>query len=179
MTRVAIVGSGLIGRAWAVSFARAGHEVVLWDEDSAVPRKALDFIRGVLPELARNELLDGRDPDEVFSGLRIESDLAAALSGADYVQESTPERLETKITVFGRLDALTPPGAVIASSSSAILSSFFTEMLAGRARCLIVHPINPPYLVPAVEVVPHHGQRRRWSNARALSWLPLATPRLS
>jgi L-gulonate 3-dehydrogenase len=154
MPRVAIIGSGLIGRAWAVSFARAGHEVVLWDADSAVPRQALDFIRGVLPELARNELLDGRHPDEVFAGLRIEADLAAALSGADHVQESTPERLETKITVFGRLDALTPPRAVIASSSSAILPSLFTETLAGRARCLVVHPINPPYLVPAVEVVP-------------------------
>jgi L-gulonate 3-dehydrogenase len=154
MPRVAIIGSGLIGRAWAVSFARAGHEVVLWDADSAVPRQALDFIRRVLPELARNELLDGRHPDDVFAGLRIEADLATALSGADHVQESTPERLETKIAVFGRLDALTPPRAVIASSSSAILPSLFTETLAGRARCLVVHPINPPYLVPAVEVVP-------------------------
>jgi L-gulonate 3-dehydrogenase len=154
MARVAIVGSGFIGRAWAITFARAGHDVALWDEDASAPAKALGFIREMLPDLAANDLLQGRTPDEVAAHVAPEADLAAALAGADHVQENAPERLEVKREVFARLDALAPQDAVLASSSSAILPSKFVEPLAGRHRCLVVHPINPPYLIPAAEVVP-------------------------
>ncbi len=70
------------------------------------------------------------------------------------MQENTPEELGVKLAIFKELDALAAADAVIASSSSAILPSLFTETLAGRERCLVVHPINPPYLIPAAEVVP-------------------------
>ncbi len=110
--------------------------------------------RGVLPDLKTNDLLMGREPDAVLAGIRVEDDLEAALAGVSHVQENTPEKIEMKKEIFARLDALTPPDAVIASSSSAILPSAFTETLSGRARCLVVHPINPPYLIPAAEVVP-------------------------
>jgi 3-hydroxyacyl-CoA dehydrogenase len=76
------------------------------------------------------------------------------LAGAVHVQENTPEDVNVKRDIFTRLDALAAPDAVLASSTSAILPSAFTETLPGRARCLVVHPINPPYLVPAAEVVP-------------------------
>src|SRR5208337_5152170 len=59
-----------------------------------------------------------------------------------------------KRRVFAELDRMAEPEAVLASSTSAILPSLFTEALKGRARCLVAHPINPPYLIPAVEVVP-------------------------
>jgi 3-hydroxyacyl-CoA dehydrogenase len=154
MTKVAIVGAGFVGRAWAISFARAGHDVVLWDEQADAPGKALAYIEGVLPDLAANDLLNGGTPDQVRGRMRVEASLEAALSGADYVQENTPENVEVKRVVFARLDAAAGPGAILASSTSAILPSAFTESLKGRARCLVVHPINPPYLIPAVEVVP-------------------------
>jgi 3-hydroxyacyl-CoA dehydrogenase len=154
MARVAIIGSGFIGRAWAISFARAGYDIVLWDAVSEAPDKAIDYIAGVLPELAANGLLGGREPAEVRARLSTAETLEAALDGVDHVQENTPEDLEVKRQVFARLDAAAPASAVLASSSSAILPSKFTEDLKGRARCLVVHPINPPYLVPAAEVVP-------------------------
>lgn len=154
MTKVAIIGSGFIGRGWAITFARAGYAVALWDQDGHAPEKAIDFIRMVLPDLDSNDLLNGHTPDQVLAAIRIEHDLADALAGADHIQENTPERLEMKKAVFARLDEAAPPAAVIASSSSALLPSQFTENLAGRHRCLVAHPINPPYLVPAVEVVP-------------------------
>lgn len=154
MPRVAIVGCGFVGRGWAISFARAGHEVALFDEDPAAPVKALAFIADVLPDLEANGLLDGGTPAGLLSRIRTEADLAAALAGAVHVQENAPERLEVKQAVFARLDALAPPDAVLASSSSAILPSLFTESLPGRARCLVVHPLNPPYLIPAAEIVP-------------------------
>jgi 3-hydroxyacyl-CoA dehydrogenase len=154
MAKVTIVGTGFVGRGWTISFARAGHQVTLWDENPAAPEAAVEFARTVLPDLAGNNLLAGKDPASVLSLIGIERDLGTALSGADHVQESTPEDLGLKKTVFAALDALAPRHAVLASSTSAILPSKFTEDLAGRERCLVVHPINPPYLVPAAEVVP-------------------------
>jgi len=154
MSKVAIAGSGFIGRSWAITFARAGHEVALWDEDPAQPEKALEFIGSVLPDLAGNYLLEGRSPDEVLANIAAEKDLGAALSDVVHVQENAPERLEVKIELFGKLDAAAPKEATLASSTSALLPSRFTEQLDGRHRCLVVHPINPPYLVPAAEVVP-------------------------
>jgi 3-hydroxyacyl-CoA dehydrogenase len=163
MSKVAIVGSGFIGRAWAITFARAGHKVALWDRDPTAPEKALDFIRGVLPDLAENDLLGGTAPDEVLANIALERDLGAAVAGASHVQENTPEDLAMKIAVFKDLDGLAAADAVIASSSSAILPSLFTESLAGRERCLVVHPINPPYLIPAAEVVP-----APWTSQRVI-----------
>jgi 3-hydroxyacyl-CoA dehydrogenase len=144
----------LVGRAWAISYARAGHEVSLYDEQADAPVAALEYIRRVLPELEANELLDGAAPRDVLARMRIAATLADAVSGAVHVQESTPEDLEIKRQVFQRLDDAAPPDAVLASSTSAILPSMFTERLAGRGRCIVVHPINPPYLIPAAEVVP-------------------------
>jgi len=154
MGKVTIVGTGFIGRAWAISFARAGHEITLWDDNPAAPASAVDYIAGVLPDLAGNDLLDGKTPDSVLALLTIERDLGTALRSADHVQENTPEDVELKRTVFAALASLAPGSAVLASSTSAILPSRFTEELAGRERCLVVHPINPPYLVPAAEIVP-------------------------
>ena len=79
--------------------------------------------------------------------------LEEAVADAVHVQENTPEVLETKIKVFQTLDAAAHPDAVLSSSTSALLPSRFTEGLRGRGRCIVVHPINPPYLIPAAEVV--------------------------
>jgi len=154
LTRVAIVGSGFIGRAWAISYARAGHDVVLWDVVPDVPDRAIDYITGVLSDLSANGLLAGSTPEQVRSRLFTAVTLEEALEGVGHVQENTPEDLEVKRKIFAKLDAAAPANAVLASSSSAILPSKFTQGLKGRARCLVVHPINPPYLVPAAEVVP-------------------------
>ena len=154
MSKIAVVGCGLVGRAWAISFARAGHDVALWDENPDAPAVALDFVAGMLPDLVGNDLLNGETPEAVLGRIRPGSDLAAALEGIDYLQECTPEDLEVKRAVFARLDAAAPDGAILASSTSALLPSSFTEGLAGQARCLVAHPINPPYLIPAVELIP-------------------------
>ncbi len=154
MTKAAIIGSGFVGRAWAISFARAGCEVALWDQDTQAPGNALVYIERLLPDLEANDLLNGAAASEVAARIHAASTLESALEGAVHVQENTPEDVEVKRAVFARLDPAAPPDAVLASSTSAILPSAFTENLKGRARCLVVHPINPPYLIPAVEVVP-------------------------
>lgn len=154
MAAIAIVGAGLIGRAWAITFARAGYDVRIYDEFAGVAPKAAEFAVDAIRGLAAEDLLDGQAPDKVAGRLKVVDTLAAALAGAVHVQESTPEDLETKKRVFATLDQAAGPDTVLASSTSALLPSRFTESLPGRARCLVVHPINPPYLIPAAEVVP-------------------------
>jgi L-arabinonolactonase len=96
MARVAVVGSGFIGRARTITFARAGHDVALWDEDPRARQRAIDFIASVAPDLAANDLLDGSRPEALLARLRVEKTLGAALADADHVQESASERLDVK-----------------------------------------------------------------------------------
>jgi len=154
MSKIALVGLGLVGRAWTLSFARAGHEVAVWDERPEAVDEALGFVNKTLPDLDASGLLKGEAPLMVRSRIRRAGSLEEALEGAAHVQESAPEDPEIKRDVFAALDAAAEPEAVLASSTSAVLPSLFTEALAGRARCLVAHPINPPYLIPAVEIVP-------------------------
>ena len=147
---VAIVGSGLIGRAWAMIFARAGWETRLWDPAPGVAASAVSLCAAGLHDLGAHGLCD--DPAGAASRIAAAGTLEACLAGADFVQESGPEKAEVKRALFAQLDALAPPGAILASSSSAIRCSLFTEVLAGRARCLIGHPVNPPHLIPLVEL---------------------------
>ncbi len=163
MANVAIVGSGFIGRAWAISFARAGHDVRMWDQSPAATGGARDYIAGVLGDLASNDLLRGQSVDTVLGRIAIVAELAEALADAAHVQENTPENIEVKREVFSLIDTLAGPQTVIASSTSALLPSKFTDHLRGRHRCLVVHPINPPYLIPAAEVVP-----APWTSAETL-----------
>lgn len=150
MPAVAIIGSGLIGRAWANVFARAGWQVRLWDPDPAVRAAAPGLVRESLDDLARHGLV--QNPESVATGVTAFDSLEEAAEGADFVQENGPETLAVKIETFARLDRAAPPGCVLASSTSAIVASRFTEELAGRDRCIVGHPVNPPHLVPIVEL---------------------------
>ncbi|WP_158930597.1 3-hydroxyacyl-CoA dehydrogenase [Acidisphaera sp. S103] len=153
MTNVAVVGAGLIGRAWAIVFARAGFSVTLWDQFSQQTTQALTFIADRLPELRAAGLL-ADEPDTVIARIKPMASLWEAVRDAAYVQECGPERTEVKTGVFTELERNAKPDAVLASSSSGIPASAFTAHLQTRNRCLIAHPVNPPYLVPLVEICP-------------------------
>jgi len=151
MDKIGIVGAGLIGRAWAIVFARAGFAVALHDRSETIVAASLATIETSLADLAAAGLLADA-PQAVRARMRIAPTLADALAGAIYVQESLPELTEVKREVFAAMDAVAAPATVLASSTSAIPGSTFTEGLAGRARCLVAHPVNPPHLVPLVEL---------------------------
>ncbi|MDB5485397.1 MAG: 3-hydroxyacyl-CoA dehydrogenase [Tardiphaga sp.] len=148
--KVAIVGVGLIGRAWAAIFARAGWTVRLTDPHRPTLDAAPRLIADQLQALARHGLAS--DPDGAAARVSIAASLADAVRDAAFVQENGPEDVDHKIAIFAELDRLAPAEAVLASSTSAIVASRFTEALAGRARCLVGHPVNPPHLVPLVEL---------------------------
>jgi L-gulonate 3-dehydrogenase len=150
MPSVAVIGAGLIGRSWAMVFAQAGWDVRMTDPDAEALRKAPDLIRTGLEELARHGLVS--NPAGASARVAAAPSLAEATADADLVQENGPEKIEIKRAIFAELDRLAPPDCILASSTSAIVASQFTEGLAGRARCLVAHPVNPPHLVPVVEL---------------------------
>ncbi|MFN4158077.1 MAG: 3-hydroxyacyl-CoA dehydrogenase [Gemmobacter sp.] len=152
--RVAMIGSGIIGRAFAICFSRGGYEVRLYDPIAGVAEAALPRIAETAADLEEVGLLNGRTAADVLSRISAVNTIEEAVEGAIHVQENAPETLELKLEIFGKLDALCPHDVVLASSSSSIVASRFTEHLAGRHRCMIVHPTNPPYVVPILELVP-------------------------
>ncbi|GAB7522308.1 3-hydroxyacyl-CoA dehydrogenase [Paraburkholderia sp. 2C] len=154
MTRIAVIGCGVVGSSWALVFARAGFDVAVWDAAPAAAQHTLAFVRESIGSLAKQGLGGGEDADTVCARLHPCATLEEALAGADYVQESAPERVQIKRELYQRLDTLAAPNVVLASSTSGLPASAFTDHLATRARCLVVHPINPPHLIPLVELVP-------------------------
>jgi L-gulonate 3-dehydrogenase len=160
--RVGIVGAGLIGRAWAIVFARAGNTVTLTDSAPGAARSARDWIERTLGEMHGYGLID-EAPAAVLGRVRIADALADALAGAHYVQENVRETVEAKKAIFAEMDRIAAPDCVLASSTSFIPASAFSEPLRGRGRCLVAHPVNPPHVVPVVELCP-----APWTDAAAL-----------
>jgi L-gulonate 3-dehydrogenase len=150
--KVAIVGTGLVGSGWAIVFARAGFQVSLFDSVEGAASKARELIAERLVDLVEYGLID--DKASCLARIEVAGDLAAALKDAVYVQESAFERVDVKRALFSKIDKIIGKDTLVGSSSSGIPSSAFTEHVACRDRILIAHPVNPPYLVPVVELVP-------------------------
>jgi L-gulonate 3-dehydrogenase len=150
---VAVIGSGTIGRSWSVVFARAGHPVRLYDAVESRSREAAAGAAAAIGFLADRGWL-AEPPDEVVARISSTASLAEACAGAIYVQESVPEDLDVKRQVFGQLEDVAPADLILGSSASAIPMSSIAEGLRHPERCLVVHPTNPPHLLPLVELVP-------------------------
>jgi L-gulonate 3-dehydrogenase len=133
--KTTILGSGLIGRSWAMVFARGGHEVALWDQDASQVEKALEHIGRTLPQMAEEGLI--ADPDAIHARIRGAASLADALTDAGFIQENIVELAEPKQKLFAEVERHAP--------------IIFAD-LATRQRCLVSHPLNPPHLAPIVEL---------------------------
>jgi L-gulonate 3-dehydrogenase len=149
---VTVVGAGLVGRGWAIVFARGGHPVRLFDVTPEKIGEALQVIEKNLADLAAYGLV--ANPDEIRARITGTTGLADALQEVTWVQECVFEKVEVKQEIFKAIDEKAPEDATLASSTSTFPGSAFTSHLPGRHRCLVAHPINPPYLVPLVEIVP-------------------------
>jgi len=153
MKKIAIIGSGLIGRAWAMVFARAGHQVKMYDTAPGAVSRAIGLVEEGLIELKNAGLINDA-PADIVKRISATESLADAVGDADYVQENTSEKLDIKREVFRMLDEAAPPHCILASSTSTIRTSRFSEGLEGKHRCIVAHPVNPPHVVPIVEVSP-------------------------
>jgi 3-hydroxyacyl-CoA dehydrogenase len=160
---VAIVGAGFIGRAWAIVFARAGFSVAVYDAVDTALAQCQRLLLENISDLAEQGLIS-EAPATVLARIRTETTLPAALQGACLVQECAYETLEIKRAVFAELDRHAAPDTILASSTSWLKASEFSEGLSGRARVLVAHPVNPPYLIPLVELAP-----APWTDAAVLA----------
>ncbi|XP_066872515.1 lambda-crystallin homolog isoform X1 [Kogia breviceps] len=137
-------------------FASAGFKVKLYDVEQRQVTCALDSIRKEMKLLERSGFLKGsRGAKEQLSLISSCSDLREAVEGALHVQECVPENLELKKQLFAQLDGIVGDQVVLSSSSSCLLPSRLFSGLAHVKQCLVAHPVNPPYYVPLVELVPH------------------------
>jgi len=152
-TPLTCIGAGLVGSAWAVVFARAGFDVKIFDSDPAVLGSAPERIARQLEALHAHGLID--EPAEVVAArVRVAATLADAIAGARYVQESILERAELKHALLAQIHGLDDGQLIVGSSTSGIPASAFTAGLTLADRVLVVHPVNPPSLIPLVELVP-------------------------
>lgn len=165
--KAAIIGGGVIGGGWAARFLLNGWDVAVFDPDPEAERKigeVLDNARRALPALYDKPL----PPEGV---LMFHDDLAAALEGAAWVQESVPERLDLKHRIHADLTRLAPAEAVIGSSTSGFKPS---ELNAEGARAIVAHPFNPVYLLPLIELVGDAGDCDRAAEVlRSVGLYPL------
>ena len=154
MQKIAVVGGGLIGQGWAVVFAQSGYEVAIYDPSADVRKTVRNTIKQRIADLVSAELVTAFLGEKMLEQLTVAHSLEEAVDGVIYVQENGPEQIEIKKKLTAELDAFVSPDVPIGSSTSGISASRYCEELSGRHRCLVVHPINPPHLIPAVEIVP-------------------------
>jgi len=149
---IAIVGAGLIGSGWAVVFARAGHSVRVFDPSEDVRACVLSWASDSLDEMTQTGLVE--DAKSILARITVLDTLESAMEDAVYIQESVFETVEAKAAVSRSIDALLGDAVIVGSSSSGIPSSHFTADCKNRDRFIIAHPVNPPHLIPVVELVP-------------------------
>lgn len=149
---IAIVGAGLVGAGWAIVFARSGHQVRVFDTSEAIRSHLPDHLKASLEAMAAYELVSG--VDDIMLRITVCASLADAVAGADYVQESVIERVDLKREVSAEIDRHLAQTAVVGSSTSGLPASSFTEDCRNRERFVVAHPVNPPHLVPVVEICP-------------------------
>ena len=147
--QAALIGGGVIGGGWAARLLLNGWDVAMFDPDPAAERKlnaVLANARSSLPAL-----YDTRLPTE--GKLSWCPDLATAVAGADWIQESLPERLELKQQSYAQIQRYAPAEAIIASSTSGYTPSVLQAGATRPEQIIVAHPFNPVYLLPLVELV--------------------------
>jgi 3-hydroxyacyl-CoA dehydrogenase len=159
--RVAVIGAGTIGASWAAHFLGQGLDVQAWDPAADGEARARSFVANAWPALQRLGVADGASPQRLDWHSTVED----ALAGADFVQESAPEKQALKRDLYQRIDAALPDGVVMCSSTSGLIMSELQAGCRAAARFVVGHPFNPPHLIPLVEVLGGHD-----TDPAAVEW---------
>lgn len=146
---VACIGAGVIGGGWVAHFLARGYRVTAWDPAADAESRLERLVDAAWPALRELGLSDGAAREN----LTVAPTLEQAVANAQFVQESAPEQLEVKRDLLARIDAATPAGVVISSSTSGYEMTDMQRDCADPSRLVVGHPFNPPYLIPLVEVV--------------------------
>jgi 3-hydroxybutyryl-CoA dehydrogenase/5-formyl-3-hydroxy-2-methylpyridine 4-carboxylate dehydrogenase len=147
--RAAVIGTGTMGPGMGAVLARAGIATAFYDLSAEALEKAQAGVRlaeGVLDRLEAPKMEGG--------SVRFDTDLAAALDGADFVLEAVPEKLELKHEVFPMFEQHVAKDAILASNTSGIPITKIAAVCAHPERVVGMHWSNPPHLIPMIEVIP-------------------------
>jgi len=158
--QIAILGAGLIGASWAALFVHHGASVRVWDPSAEALQDLEGRMAGPLAQLC--DLSSGAAATGRVSQCNA---LEEAIADADLIQENAPENVALKHELYARVEPLLKPGAILASSTSALT---WSELAPGLAQpdCLITaHPFNPPHLVPLVEIYGRDAARLERAEA--------------
>ena len=138
---VAVLGCGIVGFSWAVVFARHGRSVHLYNRPSPSLTSAKERVRTALEFLHEEGVIDASEAEASLASVRTFDDLAAAVTGADYVQEALPEDLALKQRILAEVAELTGPDVVIGSSCSGLMRADIVRRVKRHPeRCIVVHP---------------------------------------
>jgi 3-hydroxyacyl-CoA dehydrogenase len=163
-SRIAIIGTGLIGGGWALHFLRLGWDVNAHDPAEGAEARLLDMVSRDWPLMERLGLGEGASRDRLVFHASVES----ALEGAEAVLECAPERLEVKQALFEEMDRIAPPEVLLFSCTSSFTISDIRGRTRHPERCLLGHPFNPPHILPLVEVA--GGPRESEPVRRAMAF---------
>jgi carnitine 3-dehydrogenase len=145
---VALLGGGVIGGGWAARFLIGGADVRLHDPDPEAARRVGEMVANARRAYRRLTMTPLRAEGTLTSVATLEE----AVDGAEFVQESAPEREDLKRAVLAAACRAAPADVVIASSTSGLLPSRLQADMAHPERLTIGHPFNPVYLLPLVEL---------------------------
>ena len=145
----AVLGAGVIGMSWAVLFLASGRDVAVFDTLASAERSTRDYVETAWPALGALGLVKSGAPGR----LTFHRSAADAVTDADFVQESVPERIEIKKAVFAEIEPALKRDAIVASSASGLTLSEMQEGWQDPSRLVLGHPFNPPHLIPLVEVL--------------------------
>lgn len=151
--RVGVIGAGTIGASWCAYFLSRGLEVVCSDPSPEAPELIRRMVENAWPVLVKL----GATNDADATRWSFEPDPVRAVKSVDFVQESAPERYEVKLPLLQKVSAALPAEVIISSSTSGLLVSRLAEGSTHPERIVIGHPLNPPHLIPLVEVVGGSG----------------------
>lgn len=166
LARIGALGAGRMGRGIAHAFAYAGHEVVLVDAKERPPDEAarlggqaLEEVRASLTALADAGAFDAAEIPAMLARIRFvpRAEAPVALAAVNVLFEGVPEVREAKAQAFAFACAHLAPDAIVASTTSTMLSTELAALVPRPERFLNSHWLNPAYLIPLVEVSPHPG----------------------
>jgi 3-hydroxybutyryl-CoA dehydrogenase len=150
--RVAVLGAGTMGNGIAQVFAQGGHDVVLRDLDQKALDRAVGQVDKSLGKLAEKGKLTAGERSSAFARIRTTTSMED-VAAAELVVEAVVENLQVKTQVFGELDRLTRPEAILASNTSSISITRLGAATRRPEKVIGMHFMNPVPLMALVEVI--------------------------
>lgn len=161
---VAVIGSGVIGYSWALSFAMNGHKVRVYDVKDDALKLAKSRIHDSLENLASNKVLNPNKIEKIESRISYTTSIENAVKNTKFIVESGPEKYEVKWSIVNDVEKYASEDAIIASSTSGLLITEIAKNAKHPERFIGAHPYNPPHLIPLVEIT--KGEKTKEENVQ-------------